>query len=196
MDPKSAQFQKQLARIEELINALNAAPDSPLCRQARELVHTLLEMHGAGFEQALELINDSSPDGRLLIDRLAENSLISNLLVLHNLHPLDLESRVRNALESVKPRLELHGGDVDLISVTPDGIVRLRLEGNCHGCPSSHITLKSSIEEAIYASAPDVMRLEVEGTDDRTSFPAGVVPKFTECPEPSENRQTIAIGKT
>jgi Fe-S cluster biogenesis protein NfuA len=114
-------------------------------------------------------------------------------LVLHGLHPLDLETRVRRALESVKPRLGLHGGDVDLVDVTPDGVVKLRLEGNCHGCPSSQITLKSSIEEAIYGAAPDVSALEVEGAIDRASVPIGFVPKFAECPESVVNPETISV---
>jgi hypothetical protein len=88
----------------------------------------------------------------------------------------------------------LHGGDVDLIGVTPDGVVKLRLEGNCHGCPSSQLTLKSSIEEAIYAAAPDITALEVEGAIDRTSVPVGFVPKFAECPESILNSETISAG--
>src|SRR6478672_3255442 len=194
MDPGSAQFQERLARMEELINALNAAPDSSICLQARELVQTLLELHAGGFEKTLDMIYSSREAGQTLIDRLAEDPLISNLLVLHNLHPLDLETRVRNALESVKPRLGLHGGSVELIGVTPEGGIKLRLEGNCHGCPSSRITLKSSIEEAIYAAAPDVTALEVEGAIDRASVPIGFVPKFAECPESILNPETISVG--
>ena len=182
MEPRQPSIQKQLAHIEELIKALDSTPNSPASIQARELVQTLLEIHGAGFEQALEVIHDSV-GGQELIDRLAENPLISNLLVLHNLHPLDLETRVRQAVDSVKPRLGLHGGDVELLEARSDGVVRLRLGGNCHGCPSSRVTLKTSIEEAIYAAAPDVIALEVEGVIDGASVPVGFVPKFAECPE-------------
>lgn len=192
MESRRPSIQKQLARIEQLINALDSTPDSPASIQARELVQTLLEIHGAGFEQTLEAIYDSA-GGQELIDRLAENPLISSLLILHNLHPVDLETRVRRALDSVKPRLGLHGGDVELLGVTSDGVVALRLEGNCHGCPSSRLTLKSSIEEAIYAAAPDVIALEVEGAVDRASVPAGFVPKFAECPEPIVNPETVSV---
>ena len=169
-----SQFQRQLGRMEELIHALDEAADSPICRQARELVQIVLKMHAdARWNACLEIqFTTTRLTGQQLIDRLAEDPLISNLLVLHGLHPLDLETRVRRALESVKPRLGLHGGDVDLIGVTPDGVVKLRLEGNCHGCPSSQITLKSSIEEAIYAAAPDITALEVEGAIDRASVHA------------------------
>ena len=89
------QFQRQLARMEQLIHVLNETADSPICRQARELVQTLMQLHADAFERALELIHDSPLTGQRLIDTLAEDSLMSNLLILHGLHPLDLETRVR-----------------------------------------------------------------------------------------------------
>ena len=191
MGTRVPEFQKQLSRIEELINALNAAPDSALSAKSRELTQALLELHGTGLERVFELIHGSPLTGQALIDWLAQDQLISNLLVLHGLHPLDLETRVRNALESVKPRLGSHGGSVELIGVTPEGGIKLRLEGNCHGCPSSRITLKSSIEEAIYIAAPDVTGLEVEGAvDNFVNAPDGLQPKFTVCPTDSEQKPT------
>jgi Fe-S cluster biogenesis protein NfuA len=81
---------------------------------------------------------------------------------LHGMHPLDLEARVGQALDAVRPALAGHGGSVTLLAVE-DGVVRLRLEGNCHGCPSSAATMRQTIEEAILAKAPDVGAIEVEG---------------------------------
>jgi len=193
MESCGPQFQKQLSHIEELINALDTAPDPTVFAKSRELVRALLELHGAGLERVFELIHGNASSGQTLIDQLAQDELISNLLVLHGLHPLDFETRVRNALESVKPRLGLHGGSVELIGVTPEGGIKLRLEGNCHGCPSSRVTLKSSIEEAIYAAAPDVTAMEVEGAVDAfTGAPGGPQPKFTVCP--TDNGQNSATG--
>ena len=71
---------------------------------------------------------------------------------------------MQQALEKVRPYLFSHGGNVELLEVTDEGAVSLRLEGSCHGCPSSQITLKYSIEEAIYAAAPDVTAIHVQGT--------------------------------
>ena len=188
MEPRGQQFQKELGRIEELINALNGAADSVVAAQARELVQALLELHGATLERALEIVHEND---LTLVDKLAEGPLVSNLLILHGLHPLDLEARVRGALEKVKPRLGLHGGSVEVIGVTPEGRIKLRLEGNCHGCPSSRVTLKSSIEEAIYAAAPDVTGLEVEGAvDNFVNAPDGLEPKFTVCPTDNEQEPT------
>jgi len=78
-----------------------------------------------------------------------------------------------------------------VIGVTPEGGIKLRLEGNCNGCPSSRVTLKSSIEEAIYAAAPDVTGLEVEGAvDNFVNAPDGLQPKFTVCPTDNEQETT------
>jgi Fe-S cluster biogenesis protein NfuA len=83
-------------------------------------------------------------------------------LMLHDLHPVDLPTRVEQALEKVRPLLRSHGGDVELVDLS-DGVVKLKLDGSCHGCPSSSITLRNAIEEAIFEFAPDIERLEVAG---------------------------------
>jgi Fe-S cluster biogenesis protein NfuA len=180
------EFQERLARIEELIHALDGIADEGARSQARELVEALLELQGAGLERTMELIYDSGPGGQAMIDELGRDDLVSNLLLVHGLHPLDLETRVRNAIEAVRPRLAQHSGSVEFLGVTPEGGVKLRLEGNCHGCPSSRLTLKFTIEEAIYAAAPDVTSLDVEGAADPLAGTNGTQPppKFTECPLP------------
>jgi Fe-S cluster biogenesis protein NfuA len=81
------------------------------------------------------------------------------------LHPLGLEERVRQALEGVRPYLRSHGGNVELLEVR-DGVVRLRLQGNCHHCPSSALTMQQTVEEAIFGKAPEVTAVEVEGADE------------------------------
>ena len=191
--PQSREFQNRMARIEELIQAIDSMPDETARAQTRELVQALLELHGTGLNRVLETIFDSGPDGQALINKLAEDELVSNLLLLHGLHPLDLETRVRHALDEVKPRLGLHGGSVELVGVTPEGAVRLQLEGNCEGCPSSRVTLKYSIEEALYAAAPDITALEVNGLVEEHAPPAAN-PKFTECPSNNGSGQIAAIG--
>jgi Fe-S cluster biogenesis protein NfuA len=88
--------------------------------------------------------------------------VVGGLFLLHGLHPLGVEDRVRQALEGVRPYLRSHGGNVELLGVS-DGVVRLRLNGSCHSCPSSAVTMQQTIEEAIYGKAPEVTAVEVEG---------------------------------
>jgi len=184
----TADFQRQLGRVEELIGALESVPNSPLSGQMRELIQTLLDLHGSGLERILSVVYDSGAGGASMIDQLGRDRLVSGLLLLHGLHPLDLETRVREALEAVKPRLGLHGGSVELVEVTNDGAVRLKLEGNCNGCPSSRVTLHSTIEEELYDAAPDITSLEVDGaTDSQPNAGTSRVPAFTECPLPNGN---------
>jgi Fe-S cluster biogenesis protein NfuA/nitrite reductase/ring-hydroxylating ferredoxin subunit len=76
----------------------------------------------------------------------------------------------------VRPYLASHGGSVVLLDVSPEGTVKLRLEGSCHGCASSAMTLKYAIEQAIMEAAPDVAGIEVEGVVEPPPRPAGFVP--------------------
>ena len=91
------------------------------------------------------------------------DELVASLLVLHDLHPKDTETRVVEALDQVRPYLGSHAGGVELLGVDPEaGVVRLRLEGSCDGCPSSTMTVKLAIERAIEQAAPEVTAVEVE----------------------------------
>jgi len=152
----------RLERLETLIENLDRLADPVARDQARELVQTLLDFHGAAVSRLLDQVAALGEGGHTLIAALADDEVVSSLLLLYGLHPVDLESRVSQALERVRPYLRTHKGDVELLSVI-DGVVRLRMQGSCQGCPSSAMTLKNAIEEAIYATAPDVAAIEVEG---------------------------------
>src|SRR5262249_34908740 len=122
----------------------------------------VLDFHGTALSRLLSHIAAGGAPGRAILDRLACDVDVSSLLILHGLHPDELEVRVARALEQVRPQLRAHGGDVALLNFD-QGIVRIRMEGSCHGCSSSAFTLKNAIEEAIYNAAPDVTAIEVEG---------------------------------
>ncbi|MBI1762492.1 MAG: NifU family protein [Acidobacteria bacterium] len=153
-------FQQRLQKIEQLVQTIESAADPRVRASAVELMQALMELHGAGIERMLEIVFEAG--GGEIIDRLADDELAASLLLLYGLHPLDLETRVLQALDKVRPYLRSHGGNVELIGIA-DAVVRLRLQGSCNGCASSALTLKLAIEEAIYEAAPDVTGLEVEG---------------------------------
>jgi Fe-S cluster biogenesis protein NfuA len=93
-----------------------------------------------------------------------EDNLVAGMFLLHSLHPDDIETRVFRGLESVRPYLKSHGGDCELVSVR-DGIVRLKLHGSCGSCPSSSVTLKNAVEEALYEAAPDIVEIVAENAE-------------------------------
>lgn len=67
-----------------------------------------------------------------------------------------MKEKVQKAIELIRPSLQADGGDVELIDVSVDGIVKVRLTGACHGCPMSQMTLKMGIEKIIKTQVPDV----------------------------------------
>jgi Fe-S cluster biogenesis protein NfuA len=161
-----------MERIEAMIRAIEQSADSAARAGAQELVQAVLDLHGAGFARVLERIEAVGPPGRSLLDAMAQDDLVGSLLLLHGLHPIDLETRVERALNGVRPYLRSHGGEVAVVGVA-DGVVRLRMQGSCQGCPSSAETLKHTIEEAIVRAAPDAAAIVVESVD---QSPAGFIP--------------------
>jgi Fe-S cluster biogenesis protein NfuA len=162
MTEEEHEFRKRMERLESLIQEIDRIGDPAARALMKELVQTLLDYHGAGLARMLEVIAQAEASGQSLIETLSRDDLVGSLLLLYGLHPLDLEARVRRALEKVRPYLQSHGGNVELIG-TAGGAVRLRMQGSCNGCPSSVLTLKNAIEEAVYEAAPDVTAMEVEG---------------------------------
>jgi Fe-S cluster biogenesis protein NfuA len=149
-------------RIETLLDELTAR-DPAVGRATEELVRLLAEMYGAGWEHAVTVLREAGPDGTAMLDRLAADDLVSALLALHGLHPRSVEERVNRALDEVRPYLGSHAGGVTLVGVDGDGVVRLRLEGSCDGCPSSLQTVRTAVEGAVADAAPEVTAVEVEG---------------------------------
>ena len=72
----------------------------------------------------------------------------------------ELHQRVEEALQSIRPYLEADGGDVEIVEITEDNIVRLELKGACKTCNMSHMTMRSGIEETIRKSVPEVKGIE------------------------------------
>jgi len=67
-----------------------------------------------------------------------------------------MREKVEQALNKIRPQLQADGGNVELIDVMPDGIVRIKLQGACCGCPMSQMTLKMGIERLIKKEVPEV----------------------------------------
>jgi Fe-S cluster biogenesis protein NfuA len=67
-----------------------------------------------------------------------------------------MKEKVQKAIDLIRPSLQADGGDVELIDVSIDGIVKVKLTGACHGCPMSQMTLKMGIEKIIKTQVPDI----------------------------------------
>jgi Fe-S cluster biogenesis protein NfuA len=161
VEPSSAPDPREVGdRIERLLDELQTSLDPRAYGAVEELVRQLTDLYGAGLERIIAVVRDADA---ALLGTLVEDDLVASLLMVHGLHPADLEARVQAALESVRPFLAHHDGDVELLAVDPQvGAVRLRLLGSCDGCPSSAVTLQLAVERAIVEAAPEVVRIDVD----------------------------------
>src|ERR1039457_4087509 len=166
------------ARVEELLGILQSKGGEATARAAEELVRLLLGLYGDGLSHIMAALRAEGPAGTAVLDRLLEDPLVESLLLLHDLHPLDVDARIQRALDQVRPYLGSHAGGVEYLGVR-DGVARLRLEGSCHGCPSSTVTVQLAITGAVEAAAPEVTQVVVEGMTE----PPG--PKLLQIGRPS-----------
>src|SRR5512132_723589 len=146
-----------IARVQELTGRLEHLEDADCRALAEELTGAVVQMYGAGLERIVELIDDEETRGRL-----ASDELVAGLLMVHDLYPVPIEERVMQALDSVRPYMESHGGNVELLGVE-GGVARLRLEGSCKSCRASSSTLELAVKQALQEAAPDLLGMDVEG---------------------------------
>jgi Fe-S cluster biogenesis protein NfuA len=149
------------ARVEELLDGLRAGPPSGALA-AEELVGLLVGLYGGGLAAIVELLGEQGDTGAVVLAAMADDPRIEGLLLLHDLHPLDVDTRIQRALDRVRPYLGSHAGGVQYLGVT-GGVARLRLEGSCDGCPSSTVTVELAIRGAVEDAAPEVTEVVVEG---------------------------------
>jgi Fe-S cluster biogenesis protein NfuA/nitrite reductase/ring-hydroxylating ferredoxin subunit len=158
-----------IARVQELTGRLEDL-DDPGCRAlAEELTAAVVQMYGAGLERIVELADAGTRD------ELAKDELVSGLLMIHDLYPVPIEERVMHALDTVRPYMESHGGNVELLGVE-DGVAKLRLEGSCKSCRASSSTLELAVRQALEAAAPDLDGMDVEGVVEEEDDGIGGMP--------------------
>jgi Fe-S cluster biogenesis protein NfuA/nitrite reductase/ring-hydroxylating ferredoxin subunit len=148
-----------IARVQELTGRLEDLEDEHCRNVAEELTAAVVQMYGAGLERIVELSDEGTRDA------MAEDDLVAGLLMIHDLYPVPIEERVLQALDSVRPYMESHGGNVELLGIV-DGIAKLRLEGSCRSCRASSSTLELAVRQALEQVAPDLEGMDVEGVEE------------------------------
>lgn len=147
------ELQERFQRMGDLLQEVQNRADPAVLGAVQEIVQALLDFHAAGLARILEQVPDTTELGR--------DELVSSLLILHGLHPQDLETRVRAALDAVAPALQEQNGSAELVALG-DGNVHVRLHGGGHGCGSTQARLHKLVEDALYAAAPDLIGLHIE----------------------------------
>ncbi len=153
---------QQAARIEEIIDAIEQLPDDNARRLMQECIQSVMGLHGHALKKILDLASESGSAGTNIHDALIHDPTVRGILLIHDIHPQSIETRLREALDKVLPYIHSHGGDVELVGIAHD-VATIRLKGTCQGCPSSAVTLELAVKNAIAEACPDLAGLQVEG---------------------------------
>jgi hypothetical protein len=169
------EFQEKMRRLGALVSELDQMPGGGSKVAARELVQLLMEVHRSGLERIMELVSESEAgaSGGVIIDRLGQDPIVRNLLLLYSLHPDDLETRVVRGLDVARARLRKFDSRVELVSLH-EGTLELRLHTSGHPRGSTIKDLRAIVEGAIYDLAPDLMSLTILAPEEESS--SGFVP--------------------
>jgi Fe-S cluster biogenesis protein NfuA/nitrite reductase/ring-hydroxylating ferredoxin subunit len=151
-------------RIQTLLDG--AAAGGPVARErAEQLVREVVELYGAALSRVVQIAAEHDP---AVVEVCATDDLVASLMLVHNLHPHDVHRRVADALDSVRPYLGSHGGDVELLEITGT-TARLKFAGSCQSCPSSAVTLELTVEDAVRSAAPEIISIEVVAAEPSTA---------------------------
>jgi Fe-S cluster biogenesis protein NfuA len=151
-----------LDQVQELSAEVDGLADTRARELAQELVGAVIAMYGDGLRRIVAAIEESREAGATILDQLAQDGAVASLLLIHDLYPVSLEERVREALDTVRPYMESHGGNVELLAIV-DGVAHLALQGSCNGCAASRATLEVAIKQALDEHAPDLEGIDVQG---------------------------------
>lgn len=162
--------QEWIDKIEDLVRQAEALPDPRARTVAVDLVQAVLDFHAAGLNRMMEIIANSGHPAQPVIDRISTDDLTSSMLLLHDLHPDDLETRLNRALRKLQEMFVSIGAKLSLIAVEA-GTVRLQFDSarTWSGTP-----VKASVENAIFQAAPEISNVVIEGL--KETPPANFVP--------------------
>ena len=156
-----------------LVERMTSAGDPAQRSAAQELMQLVMELHGAALERMLATASQAGGEEARLLRQWAADPLVAPLLVLYELHPDDLNTRVHNALERIRPGLRAQGGEAELIDIDGGEIhMRVRL----HGCSSASSSIRTSVEEALHAIAPDLTGIVIEWAEEKSASASGLIP--------------------
>jgi len=160
-------LQKQMQRIGQMVEHLESSADPNSRAMAKELLESLMALHGAAIERILEIAVNAGEAGESIIRKCGRDELVSSVLLLYGLHPENLTSRVTHALENAQTYLQSHSASAELVAIGDDGTVTVRLAVKAQGCGAS---VRAFLEASIQDAAPDAMSIVVNETPSGPAF--------------------------
>ena len=153
--------EEDLARLAgdiDKLEAIVAGWDENYQLTVTALKSSIESLHKEALKRLIRALKDDPAAGAKLREALGDQ-VVYGVLMYHGLVKEPLQSRLDKALAAVRPMLQGHGGDVELVAVKPPDTVEIRLVGSCHGCPSSGQTLTDGIEKSIKEYCPEITNI-------------------------------------
>ena len=138
-----------IGAIEQIVDAW----DVPQQQTLVALRTAIDDLHREAFKK---LISACQPVAGAELRALLQDEVVYGVLRHLEIVRPSLQERIEDALNSVRPMLASHGGDVELVEVLPPDVVKIRLLGACDGCPASGLTLSEGVEKAIQDACPEI----------------------------------------
>ncbi len=180
--PRPATLEGLLKDI-EVLQAIVAGWDERQRNTVEALRRAIEALHREAFARLIRAIRDEPAAAARLREAAGDEVVYAVLRHLELLKP-SLEERLQQALDSVRPYLREHGGDVELVSVEPPATVTIRLTGACDGCPASGLTLSAGVEKAIHEHCPEITEIrKANGHDAPAPGRVDVVSPFAQAEE-------------
>jgi hypothetical protein len=157
---QESELKTKIQKIATLVEQIESSGDPHSRALAKDLLESIMALHGAGLERILDIAANSGDAGQNIVQLCARDEVVSSVLLLYGLHPNDLPTRVERALETARKFLEPRAAQAELISVEGSQ-VRVRLHQKPNGCGSG-ASLQSMLEAAIQDAAPDAVAIAIE----------------------------------
>jgi len=157
-EPVEPTFEELAAAVDTAAAAV--ADLEPEAMVAAEQLKSAIEaFHKPALTSIVRTLRDD-PRGKELLFALVDEPEVRAVLALQGIIRADPATRANQALATVRPYLQSHGGDVELVRIE-DGAAKVRLQGSCNGCSMSAVTLRETVEEALVEQVEEIDRVEV-----------------------------------
>ncbi len=155
IEPTLDSFLKDIHSLEALVN--NWEENLRGTHEALMIAHD--DLHKEALTRLIRCLKQE-PAAMTLLKEALGDEVIYAVLRRHGIVKASLHERLEDALDTVRPYLESHGGNVELVSVSPPDTVEIRLLGACDGCPASSLTLREGVEKAIQEHCPEIENIK------------------------------------
>jgi len=152
------EFETLAEKVDEAIAEVRALDDKAQ-NGAMNMKRAIEEFHKFGLIKLVQHLK-ADENGKALLFEMIDEPSIYALFAMHGIVRADVPTRVNRVIDMVRPYMQSHGGDVELVEVTQD-TVYLRLHGACNGCSMSSVTLRNGVEEALKEHVPEIVHIEV-----------------------------------